>query len=113
MKMKYRVARQVSYEQVDGVGYAYIDPLSGDSDIALMHSVYIPENERGKGIGDVQHKERLIWMRESGFEAAICTVNNNNEAEIKILEKNGWQKIAELTYSSIWIKKLGKEGNNA
>jgi RimJ/RimL family protein N-acetyltransferase len=109
MKMEYDIQQRVTFTQKDGVGYAYIDPLSGDSDIGLMHGVYIPENERGKGIGDAQHKERLKWMKDYSFSYALCTVSKWNEAEIHILEKNGWEKLKELEYSILWGKQLTEQ----
>lgn len=110
MEFKQEIVRHVSYIQEGGSGYAYIDPFQGDSDIAHLHGVYVPVDDRGKGIGDAQHKERLEWLKNANYEAVICTAGNYNEAEIHILEKNGWEKIAELTYSSIWFKRLREKG---
>lgn len=107
MNFRWTTSQRQVFTQEGGVGYATIDPLPGDtSDIAFIHGVYIPANERRKGIGDLQHKERLAFLKEGGFQFALCTVNNQNEAEVRIVEKNGWEKIKELPYNSIWIKDL-------
>jgi ribosomal protein S18 acetylase RimI-like enzyme len=112
MEFKWGIVRRQSYTQEGGKGYAYIDPFAGDSDIAHIHSVYVPEKDRGQGIGDAQHKERLEFLRNSGFSWALCTANSHNDPEIKILEKNGWEKIKELEYSSIWIKDLREQAED-
>lgn len=110
MQFEYTVAPRHWYSQKGGVGSAYIDPLPGDSDIGVINGVWIPDEARGNGVGDSQHKERLKWMKEQvGFYGAICTVSNHNPAELHILEKNGWEKLKQLEYSSIWFKDLTKE----
>ena len=107
MQIKEEIVRRSTYIQVGGVGNAYIDQLPGDeSGIAIMSGVYIPPDQRGDGIGSKQHEERLQWLKENGFEAVLCTVNIGNKPQLKILKKNGWEKIADFQYSSMWVKKL-------
>jgi hypothetical protein len=58
MRMQQHIIRTAVYQQEDGVGEALITPLPGDdSGIAVMHGVYLPAEERGKGIGTQQHKD--------------------------------------------------------
>lgn len=79
-----------------------IDSLPGCSQVAVFHSVFNP-TERQKGRGRqvaavaAQLKQfyaaRIDQARFLGYNAAMCTVNMDNEAQLKILEKAGWNQV--------------------
>ena len=69
-----------------------IDSLPGCSQVAVFHSVFNP-TERPKGRGRLAHDARIDQARFLGYNAAMCTVNMDNEAQLKILEKAGWNQV--------------------
>lgn len=69
-----------------------IDSLPGCSQVAVFHSVFNP-TERQKGRGRLAHDARIDQARFLGYNAAMCTVNMDNEAQLKILEKAGWNHV--------------------
>lgn len=69
-----------------------IDSLPGCSQVAVFHSVFNP-TERQKGRGRLAHDARIDQARFLGYNAAMCTVNMDNEAQLKILEKAGWKNV--------------------
>jgi hypothetical protein len=70
--------------------HAEVDSLPGCSQIAVMHSAFIPLEDRKKGKGGTRHRERLAILRSLGYDAALCTVDLNNKPQLKILKKCGW-----------------------
>jgi hypothetical protein len=65
--------------------------LPGCSQVAVSHSVFVPEG-RDKGAGRNANKERCrIAFEELGYDGLLCTVADNNAAQIKIMEANGWE----------------------
>jgi L-amino acid N-acyltransferase YncA len=75
-----------------------IDSLPGCSQVAVFHSVFNP-TERQKGRGKIAHQARLDKARYLGYNLAVCTVDLNNVAQLKILESFGWKQ-AEIFCSS-------------
>lgn len=72
------------------VAVGSIDDLPGCSQIAVFHSSFVLPEFRKNGIGQKAHKERLQMAKSLGYDAAICTVNAENEAQVQILRSNGW-----------------------
>ena len=73
-----------------------LEPLSGCHGICISKGVVIEENYRGKGLGT-----HFLNLRESvaldfGYSAMMCSVVLGNLAQQKIMNKNGWQVIAEF-----------------
>lgn len=68
-----------------------IDNLPGCSQIGVFHSVFIPPALRGKGSGSIAHAERLIEAEHLGYNCTLCTVNMDNQNQLKILYKNKWK----------------------
>ena len=68
-----------------------VDSFPSSTQIAISHGVYVPYNQRGKGIGNLAHTERLRALREDfGYDVVVCTVDLSNVAQISILKNNGW-----------------------
>jgi predicted GNAT superfamily acetyltransferase len=67
-----------------------IDNLPGCSQVAVFHSVFVPPDRRSCGFGGAAHALRLEHAKGLGYDAAICTVNMDNKAQLAILEKNHW-----------------------
>jgi RimJ/RimL family protein N-acetyltransferase len=93
-----------------------ISYFPGNGDVLISHNVYCDWKSRGQGHGDRAHKERLIHMKEQiGASYVLCTVVSDNEAQIKIMKKNGWKVLDEYWNESyehnvcIFGKNLQKE----
>lgn len=82
----------------DGV-IGEIDNLPGCDQIAVSHNVWLNHNLRGEGRGKNAHKNRLDTMQFLGYNYTICTVDMKNEAQLHILETNGWKKFDEFKSS--------------
>lgn len=68
-----------------------ISELPGNKSVGVSHGVLLHDVFRGKGIGGAIHAARLRMLKEYGvYNSLVCTVNEGNEAELKILRKNGW-----------------------
>lgn len=74
-------------------GFYEINPFPGCNQICVSNHAFIPPDSRGKGLGSKQHLERLVEMKELGYDASLCTVNATNLAEIAILTRNGWMMV--------------------
>jgi GNAT superfamily N-acetyltransferase len=106
MHLKSELCQVYRLVQKEGVGQATLDWFPGDSDIAIVSDVYIPPDERNKGIGTKQHAERLAELDRLGFSYVVCTVGDHNLVEQQILTKHGWEKIKQMRYCSMWMKEL-------
>lgn len=100
-----------------------IDSFPGCSQIAISHSVYLPELKRGQGIGQKANELRQgIVFGEFGYDCLLCTVRDDNEAQKKILRANNWEHltmfrssktghVVELwaCYADEWRERKGRE----
>lgn len=81
----------------DGIGgFFELNPFPGCNQIVVSNHSWIPPEQRGQGKGTVIHKERLQKIRLLGYDYAICTVKATNEAQINILNRNGWKCLDEF-----------------
>lgn len=92
-----------------------IDELSGCSQVAVFNSSFVLEvDQRRKGLGTTAHGERIKEALKLGYDAALCTVIDSNKAEIAILKKFKWVKLAEFHSSKtnnnvqIWFLKFNE-----
>ena len=72
----------------DGIGE--IDNLPGSSQVAVIHSCFVPLSIRNEGHGSTAHWRRLEDVKNLGYDLSICTVDLNNKPELSILKKNKW-----------------------
>ena len=71
-------------------GFYELNPFPGCNQIVVSNHSWVAPEQRGKGLGDLIHKERLEHAKTLGYDYVICTVKADNVPQIKILEKNGW-----------------------
>jgi predicted GNAT family acetyltransferase len=89
-----------------------IDNLPGCSQIAVFHSVFVPPNMRGHGLGRIAHAERLVEAEHLGYDVTMCTTDSSNEAQTKILKENNWSLVHTFKSSktghtvNLWVKDL-------
>jgi GNAT superfamily N-acetyltransferase len=75
-------------------GFYELNPFPGSNQIVVSNHAFIYPQYRGKGLGQLQHKERLAEAKKLGYNYILCTVNKSNMAEIHILQKNGWDYLS-------------------
>jgi RimJ/RimL family protein N-acetyltransferase len=84
----------------DSRGSYQIVDLPGSSQVAVSIHSFIFPRERGKGHGGRMHKERLDKLKELGYNYVLCTVREDNLAELKILNNNSWTRLDTFQSSS-------------
>lgn len=77
-------------------GFYELNPMPGCNQLVVSNHAFIYPAHRGKGHGNRQHKERLLKISELGYDAAICTVNACNAAEMHILNTHGWRRVGQF-----------------
>lgn len=80
--------------------------MPGCNQIVVSNHAFVRPELRGQGIGQKQHKERLDKAKELGYDYIICTVREDNKAEVHILEKNGWSELSWFVNSETGNKVL-------
>lgn len=68
-----------------------ITPMPGCPDLAVSHGVF-NITPSIKGLGKKANWKRQEQVSELGYSAMICTVDEKNIPQIKILEGTGWVK---------------------
>lgn len=105
-------SRTVSYTH--DFGEFILTSMPGNSGVAISHNVYVKLQYRGKGIGTLMHRDRLVIASENGYSYLLATVNDDNVSELAILKKHGWQRLSVFTYQDkkdgeivgVWGKQL-------
>jgi ribosomal protein S18 acetylase RimI-like enzyme len=82
--------------------------LPGNRRILISHGVRIPEDRRGKGLGQKYLRMREEIAREAGVNLLLATVREDNPVEKHLLRKHGWEKLIYRrgTGVSLWAKRL-------
>jgi hypothetical protein len=61
--------------------------------LIVSHGVYVGYSFENKGIGKAIHECRLQIMRDLGYSCAICTDENGNTPQEKILKRFKWKTV--------------------
>lgn len=77
-------------------GFYELNKFPGCNQIVVSNHAFIYEHMRGKGLGQLQHGERLDKAQELGYDYMLATAVSTNEVEKHILAKNGWKKLDEF-----------------
>jgi RimJ/RimL family protein N-acetyltransferase len=83
-------------EASERIGFFELNPFPGCNQLVVSNHSFIEETHRGKGYGKAAHAKRLAMVKSLGYDAMICTVKADNEAQIKILTWFGWSKVFEF-----------------
>ena len=86
--IKYAV---VAYEEETAVGCGAIKRFSDEA--LEVKRMFVPENERGKGIATIVLRELETWAQELGFAKCILETGLRQPEAIGLYEKNGYTKI--------------------
>lgn len=98
-------------------------PLIGNFNIAELHSATMKELYRGKGFGAEEQMKALKDLAARGYELVIATVSDENDAQKRIMEKNGWRLVwayhsdcsghmVRFYVFELHVLNKNKEGNN-
>lgn len=84
--------------------------------VGVSNSVVVPSELRGKGLGGEAHKHRLQFAKAQGFRYLMCTIKTDNQAQKRILEKNGWERVYKTMktycdYIDLYIKDLVQDNS--
>ncbi len=74
-------------------GFYELNPFPGCNQIVISNHSFVPKEARGKGLGSREHSDRLKKIESLGYDYALCTVKEENIAQIKILENNLWKHL--------------------
>ena len=76
-----------------GAGFGALTELPGCASVVVSHGAYMPKCNRGRGRGGEAHRARLQAAAQRGYDYTICTVRDDNAAQITILMNNGWTQL--------------------
>lgn len=76
-----------------------ISTLPGQPQVAICHSFFVAEDQRGKGLSHALKLRQAAELRSNRFDFAICTVAATNGRQKSALTRAGWQKLAEFRNS--------------
>lgn len=74
------------------VATAEVTPLPGCAQVAVIHSAFVIPEKRGQGVGQEAHRQRLSRIADDLYDLVVCTVDEANAAQVRILVKNGWRR---------------------
>lgn len=74
-----------------------LEPLPGCCGVVISTNAIIESKYRRKGLGLFFNSIRKTLATLMDYGQIICTVNDTNIYEIKILKKNGWKLISSFT----------------
>ena len=84
-------------------GFFELNNFPGCNQLVISNHAFIMPEFRGTGKGTAAHQQRLDQIKKMGYDAAICTVREDNEVQKHILETFKWVKVFRF---------LNKETNN-
>lgn len=77
-------------------GFFELNSFPGCNQLVVSSHSFVEMDERGKGRGTLAATDRINLARELGYDYALATVNQDNEPQLRIMEKLGWTKLAEF-----------------
>ncbi len=78
------------------IAWFQLSPMPGCCGYVISHYSVVNLEYRGKGLGTLLNKFRIELCKQLGYTAILCTDLKTNEAQRKILHKNGWKDIHEI-----------------
>lgn len=103
--------KYISVQDLGWMSYS-LTPMPGCHAVLVSHDSWLNKDRQGFGLGDYFHKERLRLAQDANISCMTCTVEEGNEVEKHILEKNGWKKVHEFHNKhtenevGLWVKNL-------
>jgi L-amino acid N-acyltransferase len=80
------------------IGYCSLSKFQSNSGYSrtLELSVYVKEQNRRQGVATILMKEILVIAKRIGVHAIISSISADNVASVKLHEKLGFEKVAQL-----------------
>lgn len=82
-----------------GYGAFHIEPMPSQPQLALCHGFFVQNDRRGGGRGHELKAVQNAQLDTDGYDYAICTVDKSNEAQQRVLQKAGWERLASFPNS--------------
>lgn len=70
-----------------------LHPMPGCCGICVSTAAYVNFPYRNRGIGTLLNLFRMERAKELGYSLLLCTDIAINTPQVRVLEKNGWQKV--------------------
>jgi L-amino acid N-acyltransferase YncA len=94
------VATEVNSEtgKEEVTGYAYYGPFRARYcyRMTVEHSVYVREDQRGKGLGDCLLLKIMELAKQKGVHVMVGGIDSENTISIKIHEKHGFNEVGRM-----------------
>ena len=75
-------------------GYFQLSGLrNAGHSVCVSHSLWLREDLRGKGLSAPLHTAKRLAAQAVRFRSMICTVNKDNAAEVRCLDKYFWDVV--------------------
>ena len=90
-------------------GYYSIDAMPNQPSIAICSDFTVLSEFRGRKAAHLLKAHQMDQLKLLHFTTAICTIQNSNEAQIKVVGLAGWRPISEFfdartnSFARIWI----------
>jgi RimJ/RimL family protein N-acetyltransferase len=84
------MTRRIIHQYPEGLAVANVTPFPSSPQLVVMHDIF--SHPRGQGVGWRSHVDRLHQLAADGYDAVICTVRSDNEAQRRIVRRAGWQE---------------------
>ena len=81
----------VSEDGLTSYGGFSMSMLEGCCGVVVSHRAWVTTSQRGKGVGALLNQIRCDIAKDQGYGKIMCTTIMDNERQIKILNKNGWE----------------------
>ena len=100
-----------------GHGAFEVDSLPSQVQVAICHGFFVDPAARGKGHSHQTKRAQTEVLKGLAYDYAICTVVSSNQAQKRVLEKAGWECIAEFVSRrqdervEIWGFEVNQGGN--
>ncbi|MBS1143393.1 MAG: hypothetical protein H6R14_799 [Proteobacteria bacterium] len=73
-----------------------ITSLPGQPQVAICHSFFVRETDRGRGKSHEIKAQQRHTLQSLQYDYAVCTVSGNNHAQKAVLSQGGWKKLTEF-----------------
>ncbi len=70
--------------------------MPGCHGVCINHAVEVFDPYKNRGIGTILNDMRNEIARDLGYGVMVCTVVSTNIPQIRIMEKNFWQRMFEF-----------------
>lgn len=80
-------------------GCFHIEPTPAQPQVAHCYGFFVFHHLRGKGLAHDLKQKQMIVLRGLGYDYATCTVDSNNQAQMRVLLWAGWDLLAEFKNS--------------